>query len=141
MIIEPFGELHFIERDKAWFGMADNISPENKVELSIEAESKEEDISSKIQSVKQFALDYPNIVDKLYKILFLNEKRLDAPKSIEKLKQMYFFTGITLKPDNETWWLTLEPHFDVPSIYDHFIRYTMFGRKIIWSNLYITSDD
>ncbi|TCC91548.1 hypothetical protein EZ428_07220 [Pedobacter frigiditerrae] len=141
MIIEPFGELHFIERDKVWFGMADNISPENKVELSIAADSKEEDISFKIKSIEEFALDYPNILDKLYNILFLTESKLDSPKSIEQLKEMYFFTAVSLKPDNKTWWLTLEPHFHVPSIYNHFIRYTMFDRKIIWSNLNIHKDD
>jgi len=40
MTVEPFGELQFYERDKAWFGRVDNISPGNKVELGICVDSE-----------------------------------------------------------------------------------------------------
>ncbi|MEI6410550.1 MAG: hypothetical protein WCR52_14265 [Bacteroidota bacterium] len=36
--------------------------------------------------------------------------------------------------DNKTWWLTLEPDVHVTSVYNHFLRFTMLERSIIWAN-------
>jgi hypothetical protein len=51
-------------------------------------------------------------------------------KTLDEIKGMYFLTAVSLKDDNETWWLVLEPDSKVESIYNHFLRFTMVGREI-----------
>ena len=55
-------------------------------------------------------------------------------KTLDEIKGMYFLTAVSLKDDNETWWLVLEPDSKVESIYNHFLRFTMVGREIAWAN-------
>ena len=69
MKIEPFGSIEFKSNEKEWFGLVDNIAPNNKVELTISAENCNLDISNKIESIKQFTADYNFIMTCLYKLL------------------------------------------------------------------------
>ena len=134
MTIEPFGNINFKSKDQEWFGLVDNIAPNNKVELIISAYYSNEDISDKIESVKQFAIDYNSVMTSLYELAYQKYKNSQWEKTLDEIKEMYFLTAVSLKDDNKTWWLVLEPDFKVETIYNHFLRFTMVDRKIVWAN-------
>lgn len=134
MVIEPFGVIKYLPKEKEWCGLVNNVTPNTKTELCIEVDTPNEDISEKIELMKQFASDYNSIVQSLYDLLYQSGKGSDWEKSLEEIKQMYFLTAVSLKSDNKTWWLVLEPHSNVPSIHNHFYRFTMVGRQITWTN-------
>lgn len=137
MTIEPFGNIEFNKRDKEWFGLVDNICPNNKVELSISVDNIDQDIKDKIELVKKLATDYETIVTDLYDLAYKKYKDTEFKVTRKEIEKMYFLTAVNLKEDNKTWWLTLEPDFNVTSIYNHFLRFTMQDRKIIWTNFNI----
>ena len=60
MKIEPFGNIEFNKRDKEWFGLVDNICPNNKVELSISVNRLDQNLDDKIELVKKLASDCPS---------------------------------------------------------------------------------
>jgi hypothetical protein len=137
--IEPFGNIEFNKRDKEWFGLADNICPNNKVELSISVNSLDQNLDDKIELVKKLASDYENIVTDLYDLAYKKYKDTEFEVTREVIEKMYFLTSVNLKEDNKTWWLVLEPNFNVTSIYNHFLRFTMLDRKIVWANFDINT--
>jgi hypothetical protein len=134
MTIEPFGNIEYKSKDKEWFGLVDNIAPNNKVELIISADNSNQDISDKIKSVQQFAFDYNSVMTSLYELAYQKYKNSQWEKTSDEIKKMYFLTAVSLKDDNKTWWLVLEPDFKVETIYNHFLRFTMDDRKIVWAN-------
>lgn len=134
MTVEPFGQLFFYDRNKEWFGRVENIHPHMKVELSIAADNEEQSIEDKIELVRQLALDYDLIILGLQKLVFKSFEHTIYEKSFDEIKEMYFLVAVALKSDNKTWWLTMEPHFNVTSIYNHFRRFTMVDREIVWAN-------
>ena len=134
MTIEPFGNIEFNKRDKEWFGLVDNICPDNKVELSICVQNINQDLNEKIELIKKLAVDYETIVSYLYDLAYKKYKDTEFEMTRREIKKMYFLTAVNLKEDNKTWWLVLEPNFNVTSIYNHFLRFTMLDRKIIWAN-------
>ena len=117
----------------------DNICPDNKVELSISVDNIDQDLNEKIELVKKFAADYEVIVADLYDLAYKKYKDTEFEVTREEIEKMYFLTAVNLKADNRTWWLVLEPDFNVTSIYDHFLRFTMSDRKIIWANFDINT--
>ncbi len=139
MTIEPFGNIEFNKRDKEWFGLVNNICPDNKVELSISVDNADQDLSNKIELIKKFAEDYKTIVANLYDLAYKKYKDTKFEVTREEIEKMYFLTAVNLKEDNRTWWLVLEPDFNVTSIYNHFLRFTMLDRKIIWANFDINT--
>lgn len=134
MLIEPFGKIEFNKKEKEWFGDVDNICPYNKVELSISVGEVNEDLNDKIESVKKLATDYEAIVSDLYDLAYKKYKDTKFEVTREEIEKMYFLSAVDLKGDNKTWWLVLEPASHVSSIYNHFLRFTMLDRKIIWAN-------
>jgi hypothetical protein len=134
MIVESFGELSYHQNGKEWFGLVENISPNNKVELSICVDSEHEDLSEKIILIKKLVADFNLVMENLYNLAHLKYKDTQWEKSKEEIKKMYFLTAVNLRIDNTTWWLVLEPAFEVETIYDHFLRFTMVGREIVWTN-------
>lgn len=139
MTIESFGEINFISKDNEWFGRVNNISPDNKVELTICVDNKDQNITEKVELIKEFAADYNTIMADLYDLAFKKYKDTQCQKSLEEIMQMYFLTAVVLKKDNKTWWLTLEPNVNVTSMYDHFLRFIMLDRKITWANFDINT--
>lgn len=135
MIIEPFGNIEYNKRDKEWFGLVDNICPDNEVELSISVDSVDQDLKDKIELIRQLAKDYKAIVADLYDLIYKKYKETEFEVTRNELEKMYYLTSVNLKEDNKTWWLTLEPNLHVISIYAQFLRFTMHDRKIIWTNL------
>ncbi|MBX3241716.1 MAG: hypothetical protein KIT80_12080 [Chitinophagaceae bacterium] len=139
MTIEPFGNISYKSKDQEWFGLVDNIAPDNKVELTIYSDDSNQNIYDKIESVRQFAFDYDFIMATLYELAYQKYKNSKWEKTLDEIKKMYFLTAVSLKEDNRTWWLVLEPDFNVETIYNHFLRFTMVERKIIWANFNIDS--
>ena len=139
MTIEPFGNIEFNKRNKEWFGLVDNICPNNKVELSIAVDSIDQDLNDKIELINKLVADYHTVVADLYDLAYKKYKDTEFEVTREEIEKMYFLTAVNLKEDNKTWWLTLEPDFNVTSIYNHFLRFTMQDRKIIWANFDINT--
>ena len=139
MTIEPFGKIEFNKRDKEWFGLVDNICHVNKVELSISVDNINEGLNDKIELVKKLATDYATIVSALYGLAYNKYKDTEFEVTREEIEKMYFLTAVNLKEDNKTWSLVLEPKFNVTSIYNHFLRFTMLDRNIIWANFDINT--
>ena len=139
MTIEPFGNIEFNKRDKEWIGLVDNICPNNKVELSISVNKVDQDLNDKLELVKKLAADYETIVSDLYDLAYKKYKDTEFEVARNEIEKMYFLTAVNLKEDNRTWWLVLEPDFNVTSIYNHFLRFTMLDRKIIWTNFDINT--
>ncbi len=134
MRIEPFGNIEYKRKDKEWFGLVDNIVPNNKVELVISADDSNQSIDDKIESIKHFAVDYNSVMKNLYELAYQKYKNTQWEMTLDEIKEMYFLTAVSLKDDNKTWWLVLEPDFKVETIYNHFLRFTMVDRKIVWAN-------
>jgi hypothetical protein len=134
MTIEPFGEIEFKSKDKEWFGLVNNICPDNKVELIISVDNEHQSLIDKIELIKKFAADYESIIVDLYDLAYKKYKDTLYEVTREEIEHMYFLTAVNLKNDNKTWWLVLEPDFNVGSVYNHFLRFTMEDRKIIWAN-------
>jgi hypothetical protein len=134
MTIEPYGKIEYNFKEKEWFGSVNSISPTNQVELTISIDNDNEDITYKIQLLNNFVADYNFIMKKLYDLSYLKYKGTKWEKSLEEIKTMYFLTAVDLKSDDRTWWLVLEPNFDVTSIYNNFLRFTMVDRIIVWAN-------
>lgn len=134
MIVKPFGELQFHEKDKEWSGQVGNISPEDKVELSICVDSYRDDLSDKIASIRKFASDYRAVIEKLYMLAYIKYQNTPWEKPLDEIKKMYLLAAVTLKSDNKTWWLVLEPALDTASIYNQLLRFTMIDNEIVWAN-------
>jgi len=139
MTIEPFGNIKFNERNKEWFGLVDNICPNHKVELSISVNNVAQNLDDKLELVKKLAADYDRIVTDLYDLAYKSYKNTQSEVTRNEIEKMYFLTAVNLKEDNRTWWLVLEPAFNVNSRYNHFLRFTMLDRKIIWANFDINT--
>jgi len=136
MKIEPFGNINYLSSSKEWYGLVDNIAPNNKVELAISSEDPNQDITDRIESIKYFTIDYDNVMDCLYELAYQKYKNSKWEKSLAEIRKMYFLTAVSLKDDNKTWWLVLEPDFKVETIYNQFLRFTMIDRKVVWTNFY-----
>jgi hypothetical protein len=135
--IALFGNIEYKKSSKEWFGLVDNICPNNKVELNLSVNNKDEELNDKIELVKKFALDYENIISKLYDLAYKKYKDTQFEVTRTEIEEMYFLSAVNLKEDNKTWWLVLEPNFNVTSVYDHLLRFTMLEREIIWANFNI----
>lgn len=135
MKIEPFGEFKFNERENEWFGYAVNISPENTVELSLCVDNINEVLNQKIELLKNFSDSYEKIMSTIYEYILKRNLLTRFHKPIEELRAMYFLSGVSLKNDNKTFWVVLEPSNEVETIYNHFLRFTVVNENITWSNL------
>ncbi|TBO40935.1 hypothetical protein [Pedobacter kyonggii] len=136
-IIEPFGQLTYNRQDKAWFGEVSNIHPNNNVELSISAETENQQIDDKVELVKKLASDYDAIIANLQHLIFRRFENTNFEKSLDDIKRMYDLVAVDLKSDNKTWWLVMQPDINVTSLYNHYQRFTMVDREIIWANFNI----
>lgn len=134
MEINPFGELSYTNSDNGWFGRVKKIHPDFLVELCVEVDSKEQDISERIELIRQLASDYESVMSMLYEKVYMVYENTLFEKPLEEIKKMYFLAAITLKNDGKSWWIVLEPHPTNPSIHDHFLRFTLEDRKITWTN-------
>jgi|SRR5690606_11565333 len=131
--IEPFGELIYSRKEKEWFGRIDGIS-DNNVELSIHMDNDTDDLNPKLEKVNQLIKDYSSTIDKLYTQIYQKLEETKSGKSLADIKLMYFLTAISVKEDNSLW-VVMEPHYNVPSIYNHFWRFTIANGKVTWANL------
>lgn len=134
MTIEPFGYIVYNKKYKQWIGDVSNINPKGTVELTIESEDTLELSIVQMKNLRTFALDYLNIEKQLYELAYQKYNGTLYQKTLEEIKQMYFFSALSFKEDNKTCWIVMEPDFNVESIYNHFLRFTMIDREITWMN-------
>ncbi len=132
--IKPFGSFVFYKTEKVWFSIVKNISPTNDVELLIEVYDFNQDLTEKINLIKEFVSDIDSITEKLqayvYKHCFSKTK-----KTLTEVKKMYYLCAIELKKDDKTWWIGLESSNENKSIDNHFVRFTLVNKEIVWSNI------
>ena len=135
MKLEIVEQLKFNQREREWQGSAKDISNGNLIELGIGVDHATESLESKMELVNDFFANYENIMATLHGFIFEKYLPTNFTKPLEEIKRMYFLTAVSLKADNINWWIVLEPHFEVESIYNHFLRFTLIDKKIIWSNM------
>jgi hypothetical protein len=134
LTIEPFGQLRYRARLKAWQGWASNVVPDRQVELSIAANSKNEDISEQLAALRQFAADADAIVANLVELSYLALKGTKWELPLIEVEKMYFLSAIALQENHRSWWVVLEPEFDVPTIYSQLLRFTVTDGVVTWKN-------
>jgi hypothetical protein len=135
MTIENIGTISYNRKTKEWFGNVDIICANNKVELTVSVVNETQDLTEKIELIKSFTNDCDSILADLYEHVYKSYNKTIHTKTLEEIKRMYFLTAVHLQIDNRTWYVTLEPANGVESIYNHFLRFTLTDRKIIWFNL------
>ncbi|WP_316845691.1 hypothetical protein [Pedobacter psychrodurus] len=134
IIVEPFGRLIYNRKEKNWYGVVPNLHPDHNIELSISTESEDQQIDDKVELVKKLASDYDAIIANLQYLIFRRFENTNFEKSLDEIKEMYNLISVDLKSDSKTWWLVMEPDFKVASIYNHYQRFTMVDREIVWAN-------
>lgn len=132
-LVKPFRELKFISIDKVWICFPERLSTENIVELVVEAENSIQEFEKKIPQLEDFISRIDVIKTFSYEFILKN-CFADSTKTFDQIQQMYFLSAVTMKNDNDRWWLVFEPTFEVETIDNHFIRLTISQDKIVWSN-------
>jgi hypothetical protein len=135
--LEGFGVLKLIsdKNGSEWFGNVQNISKNNTVELSIEVESNSFPSPNQIAFAKRFAQHIEVTEQIIYDYIYKSFNETEWQMTKESLKRMYYLSALMLKRHSEDVWITLEPHADVPTIFNHFLRFTLRNNEIVWSNL------
>ena len=133
IIIPSIGILYYLTwpEKNFWMGEIDTISPDNKIELTVEPANGTELSEEQIKLLQELPDYYNYYMEIFYTYLDIAFDEF----SLETIKQMYFLTAIELKRHNGEWYFTLEPGPNVPSIYNHFQRFTIVDKMITWSNV------
>lgn len=128
-------KLEMDRSDFYWFGDVNMPISENKIELTIEVVNECEPSDEQINRVKDFENNWKTLHDKLFDYITDRFRGSKCEKDKEDLEQMYYLLAIDLKRDDSEWYVVLEPHFHVPTIFNFFLRFTLKNNEIIWSNL------
>jgi hypothetical protein len=133
IIIPTIGTLHYLTwpEKNFWMGNIDTISPDNKIELSVEPANGTELSEEQVKLLQELPDDYSYYREMLCTYLEVAFEEF----SLETIKQMYFLAAIELKKYNGEWHFTLEPGPNVTSRYNHFRRFTIVNKMITWSNV------
>ena len=127
-----------LKRDYAgnyWFGIADTTDQESPIELILETNDDEESSDKQLKSLIDFSQKIEELEDKIFQYMEDAYRGSHWERTKEELKKMYFLISLTLKRDSEDWWIVLEPQDDVPTIFNHFQRFTIRDNQIVWSNI------
>ena len=135
MKLEIVEQLKYNQREVEWQGSARDLSNGNLIELTIGVSNSTECIERKMDLLNDFFNNYENTMTTLYNYIYERYLNTNFSKPLEEIKSMYFLSAVNLKTDSINWWIVLEPHYNVESIYDHFLRFTIVDKKIIWSNI------
>lgn len=127
-------DLRYHSKDHQWFGLVNDLYPGHGVELTVEGDLAPEGLAAKLALVRELAADLDDIREQLHRLAYHKYQGTQWAKSLADIKAMYFLSAVTLKSDNTLWWLVLEPEFDVETVYNHFLRFTMVKREIVWAN-------
>ena len=135
MKIEENIELKFSKRDNTWEGKIKTIYSEIPVDVFLEVENEHENINEQVKIITTFFNEYEDFSPSFYQLIFKQYSESTFQKSIEEIRRMYFLSSVGLKKDNITCWVVLEPSFEVASIYNHFMRFTVHNKEVVWSNI------
>ena len=128
------GDFRYQARDREWFGRVNTFSSANAVELTVEGDPDPASLPPKLALVRELAAEVETLLKQLHQLAYRKYKGTPWAKSLAEIQTMYFLSGVTLKRDNTTWWLVLEPEFSVETIYNHFLRFTRVNGEIVWAN-------
>lgn len=128
--VQSFGEFRYVNIDNKWICSTARAYTKNEIEISFEVENKEQDLTEKLALMKKF-VDEISVVEK---VIFNHILEKIPAKTLDELKTLWFLSAIELKNDNQTWWIVLEPNFETETKYNHFLRFTIVKKEIIWSN-------
>jgi len=130
--ISPVGTFHYYcEREREyWFAISDSIDTTNKVEFSIDTQSKQPPTSQQMLRIEEVVKNLSGYKELLYSHL----KAAHDELSLEDIRKMYFLAAIEIKNGANELWFTLEPYHTNPSIFDGFKRFIVLDNKVIWSN-------
>lgn len=129
--IKPFGEFRYVETGSYWICFSETVFPGSNLEIVFEVENSDQDLFTKITLTKNLLQNIESLKEKIYNHIALNF----SEKSIEKVKTMWFLSAICLENDNKTWKVVFEPDFDIETIFNHFLRFSILDSEITWSNL------
>ena len=127
-------DLRYHSKDHQWFGLVNDLYPGYGVELTVEGDQSPEGLTSKLALVRELAADLNDILEQLYRLAYRKYQDTPWAKPLADIRTMYFLSAVTLKSDNTSWWLVLEPVFDVETVYNQLLRFTMVKREIVWAN-------
>lgn len=127
-------DLQYHPQDRHWFGRVNGICSGHLVELTLEVAHDRESVEHKLALVRELVPDVEAVLEQLYRLAYQKYRGTKWERPLADMNRAYFLSSVTLKSDNTTWWLVLEPEFDVESVYNHFLRFTMVGREIVWAN-------
>jgi hypothetical protein len=127
-------DLRYHAKNRQWFGLVNDLSTVNAVELTVEGEQDPAGLAPKLALVRKLAADADAVLEQLHQLAYQKYQNTPWAKPLAEIRTMYCLSGVTLKRDNTTWWLVLEPAFNAGAIYDHFLRFTMVNREIVWAN-------
>ncbi len=111
-------QLKFDRKRNEWTGNITHPFGSNSIELAIEVIDSTVNLIDKTKLVENVFNEYDEIMLILYRYIFERYSSTDYKKTFEEIRKMYFLCAITLKADSLSWWIVLEPNFDVPSVYN-----------------------
>jgi len=128
IVIPLIGILHYLTwpEKSFWMGDVDTIGP-NKIELSIDTCGGSDPTEEQIRLIRELPADYDYYMEMLYTYLEVAFEEF----SLETMKQMYFLAAIELNKHNNDLLFSLEPSFDVRSVYNHFQRFQIANKTVI----------
>ncbi|MBB3697625.1 hypothetical protein KMW28_05525 [Flammeovirga yaeyamensis] len=118
-----------------WFGHVNIPISKTPLDLTIEVKNQNVPSNEQIGLIEEFGTRWQTTSLKLFEYMeecFRNSK-WETDKN--ELQKMYFLSAIGLKRNNSEWEIVLEPEFDVTSIFNFLLRFTLKNNEIIWSNL------
>ena len=118
-----------------WYGTANNTDQESPIELTLETTDDEEPSDNQFKKLIDFSQNIEELENKIFQYMEEAYRGSQWERTKEELKKMYFLISVTLKRDSQDWWIVLEPQDDVPTIFNHFQRFTIRDNQIAWSNI------
>jgi hypothetical protein len=134
---EEFGTFRLKRDDTGyyWFGLTSNFGKDHQIELSIEVFDEVEPSVEQLQLIADFTKDIHSVEEMVFSYMQEVYHGTKWERSKEELKKMYYLIAVTLKRNNQEWWVVLESESDVPTIFNHFQRFTIREKQIMWSNI------
>ncbi len=105
------------------------------IELTIELEGVTEPTDKQTLLLEEFEANWTTTKAMIFKYIANRYKGTKWEKTEEELEQMYFLCSLDLKLENQDWWIVFEPEFNVPTIFNYFLRFTFKNNEISWSNI------
>lgn len=132
--IPDVGNFYYNKQDDCWIGNVDCIDLQGSFDLAIKTINENEPTFEQVLETQKFVSNYNLLILLLWKYFEIAFNNDVASVNCESIKQMYFLSRAELLSNNIEWRVTLEPNFNVPTIYNFLPRFTIINNEIVWSN-------